>query len=314
MTCYRPLQAWLTKPDLEGKRSVTFAKSEADQAHLYSQLNLPCGQCIGCKLQNSQNWAVRCIHEASQYDKNCFITLTYNDENIPKNGSLDKTEFQLFMKRLRKEAGKKIRFFHCGEYGSQLLRPHYHACIFNLDFQDKNLHTINNGNKIYTSPTLQKLWNKGFSTIGDLTEKSASYVARYCTKKINGKEAEKHYNGKLPEYVTMSRNPGIGSDWYKKYKTDVFPSDQIILNGKILTVPRFYANLLKKEKPIAYEALMSKRVKQSSKTVNNILPDGRIIPESNNSLFRLRIREKIKCDRTATLKRNMEDSNGIQGV
>lgn len=134
---------------------------------------------------------MRCMHEASQYDRNCFITLTYNSENLPNGSTLVLSHFQNFMKYLRKEYGPKIRFFHCGEYGEKLQRPHYHALLFNFDFQDKLLkHTgpprgrfstfKDKSFKTYTSASLDNLWRKGLADIGSLTFESAAYVARYC--------------------------------------------------------------------------------------------------------------------------------------
>ena len=100
-----------------------------------------------------------------------------------------------------------VRFFHCGEYGELLYRPHYHACLFGFDFSDKVLWSTRGGVRLYRSKILEKLWTFGFSTIGDVTFESAAYVARYCTKKITGDKADEHYNGRSPEYVTMSRPP-----------------------------------------------------------------------------------------------------------
>ena len=117
------------------------------------------------------------------YDDNCFITLTYSNQHIPADGSLDVRVFQKFMKRLRKRFGDGIRFYHCGEYGSLLGRPHYHACLFNFDFPDKYLWKENNGQKLYRSPSLEELWPYGYSSIGTVTFESAAYVARYILKR-----------------------------------------------------------------------------------------------------------------------------------
>lgn len=193
---------------------------------------------------------MRCMHEASLHTDNCFITLTYNDENLPEGGSLQLKHYQDFMKRLRKRFGSGIRFFHCGEYGEKFSRPHYHACLFNFDFPDKQIFKSGENN-LYTSKALQELWPHGFSTIGDVTFESAAYVARYITKKITGDKAEDHYEildprtGELtqrkPEYTTMSRRPGIGKGWFDKYRTDVYPSDEVVLRGgKSMKPPKAY--------------------------------------------------------------------------
>jgi len=138
---------------VEGKRAIVF---NPKYGYPDMPVELPCRQCIGCRLEYSRQWAIRCLHEASLYDENCYITLTYDDQKLPesydiKNG-LDLSHFQLFMKRLRKKYGAKIRFFHCGEYGEDRGRPHFHACIFNHDFQDKK----NGKRKTATGSTPQK--------------------------------------------------------------------------------------------------------------------------------------------------------------
>lgn len=129
-------------------------------------------------------WAVRIVHEAQMWPQNSFITLTYRPEDLPQGGSLNVEHYQLFMKKLRaRNTGHKIRFFHCGEYGEKLSRPHYHAILFNYDFPDKKVFSEKNGNTIYTSELLEDIWGKGFCTIGDVTFQSAAYVARYVMKK-----------------------------------------------------------------------------------------------------------------------------------
>ena len=209
MPCYHPLDAARTAAGI-----IIFHRNHSN---IVEVLKLPCGQCVGCRLERSRQWAIRCVHEASLYDDNCFITLTYRDADLPADMSLNLKHFQKFMKRLRKRFGSGIRFYHCGEYGTLLGRPHYHACIFNFDFPDKKLFTIRDGINLYTSQALDELWPYGFSTIGSVTFESAAYTARYIMKKINGDAAKDHYEyvnpstGEIslrkPEYTTMSRLP-----------------------------------------------------------------------------------------------------------
>ena len=180
MTCFHPIQAYKsTELTKKGKRKIVFKKAEGVP---FLELTLPCGQCVGCRLERSRQWAIRCVHEASMHKKNCFITLTFDNQHLPKDGSLDVRDFQLFMKRVRKRFGTNIRFYHCGEYGEKLGRPHYHACLFNFDFEDKILWKEINGQKLYISQSLSELWPFGFSTIGEVTYQSAAYVARYIMK------------------------------------------------------------------------------------------------------------------------------------
>ena len=223
-------------------------------------MTVPCGQCIGCRLERSRQWAVRCMHEASLHDDNSFITLTYDDESLPPFGSLLVEDFQLFMKRLRRRnSDVRIRFFHCGEYGAAGGRPHYHALLFGFDFADKVPWRESNGLPVWRSAALEALWPFGQSEIGTVTFESAAYVARYITKKVTGKGAEAYYQGIdydtgevgpiRPEYATMSRRPGIGSDWFAKFAGDVFPSDEVIVRGKATKPPRYYDNLFEVAEP-----------------------------------------------------------------
>ena len=256
-------------------------------------LTIPCGQCVGCRLERSRQWAVRCVHEASLHEDNCFITLTYNNESLPEDGSLNKKHFQDFMKRLRKKyKNKKIRYYHCGEYGDKNFRPHYHAIIFGLEFDDQKLFTVNNGEKLYTSEKLEKLWPFGFSTIGTVTFESAAYVARYVMKKVNGKNAKNHYErvdsntgeiySLVPEYNTMSRRPGIASGWFDKYKDDVYPSDNIHLREKTFRPPKFYDKMYEHLMPNEMEKIKMQRMKNMQKHVKD------------NTAERLAVKEQVK--------------------
>lgn len=245
---------------------------------------------------------MRCVHEASLHNRNCFITLTYDDEHLPYDLSVNVRHFQLFMKRLRKKYGHQIRFFHCGEYGENFGRPHYHACIFNFDFEDRILWTTRENVHLYTSAALQELWPFGFSTVGDVTFESAAYVARYVMKKLTGDKADA-YNWthpitgevytRAPEYVTMSRRPGIGKGWFDKFKSDVFPHDHVIVNGVPCKPPRYY------------------------ETLYDLLPDGNMVPikaartlnskkhACDNTLRRLKDRAEVQSSRINQLKRTL---------
>ena len=171
MVCYYPLLAVRTNDDsvriIGSKRNKSDRRFNAryTRADYTDSFELPCGQCIGCRLEYSRQWAIRCMHEASLYEDNCFITLTYDQDHLPHDRSLNKSHFQKFMKRLRKRFGGGIRFYHCGEYGERTRRPHYHACIFNFDFSDKKLFKIVNNHRLYTSEQLEELWPFGFSTM-----------------------------------------------------------------------------------------------------------------------------------------------------
>ena len=250
-------------------------------------------------------WAARCVHEASLHAHNSFITLTYSPEKTPPGETLVLEDFQKFMKRLRKKhADTNIRFFHCGEYGTLGGRPHYHALLFGLNFKDRILWQQNNGVNTYISPSLTKLWEHGFSTCGDLTQESAAYTARYILKKINGPPAASHYQSicastgeiidKKPEYITMSLKPGIATEWYNKYKAEIWPDDFIVNSkGKKQPVPAFYVKKLREESEQLYEQLKRRREKAAKRYEHNNTPD------------RLQVREFILQERTKQLKREL---------
>lgn len=336
MPCFRPLTAWRGREyNQYGNRPMVFNPNQA--LNRYNPEKLPCGQCIGCRLERSRQWAMRCYHEASLYNNNSFITLTFSPEHLEKRDnpwSLDVTEFQKFMKRLRKkfsgiDAVTKddgtlhypIRFFHCGEYGDKNARPHYHACLFNFDFPDKELwKTTKSGHRLYVSEELEKLWPYGFSTIGDVTFESAAYVARYIVKKVNGKMREddipvydddgnlitemKHYEwldpetgeirARKPEYTTMSRRPGIGREWLKLYMDDVFPEDEVVVNGVRMRPPKYYDGILESERPYEFDSIKENRKKKAKKHIDN------------NCKERLNVREQIALKRLKDLPRNVD--------
>ncbi|QCS37079.1 replication initiation protein [Tortoise microvirus 50] len=257
-----------------GKNKVVVLGGLAAREHLEfgdsSQLNtpflIPCGKCVSCRIKHSREWAVRCCHEASLYEKNCFITLTYNNEHLPSDKSLHLEHWQKFMKRFRKKYGEGIRFFMCGEYGSVNARPHYHACIFGFDFPDKEIWQVREKIPLYRSHSLEKLWPFGFSTIGEVTFESAAYVARYIFKKITGDKAAEHYNGRKPEFITMSRRPGIAHDWFLKNERDIYSNDFLIDQKKHKIRPlRYYDHLMEIYSPDEYYILKKQRLENLSK-------------------------------------------------
>lgn len=316
MTCYYPIQGYRARSlNSSGKRSIVFNLKDGYQD---MPLTVPCGRCVGCRLEKSRQWAIRCLHESQMFSNNCFITLTYSPEFLPTDGSLKLDHFQKFMKRLRKNylgiesmiidgvEEFPIRFFHCGEYGEKFGRPHYHALLFNFDFDDRVLHqTLPSGFKIYTSEKLAKLWPFGYSSIGDVSFESAAYVARYIMKKVTGDNADEHYSridcdtGELfkiaPEYTTMSRRPGIGKAWFDTYGLkDCYNKGFITVRGKKMFPPKYYDAQFEVVDPVGFEKLKFSRKKllESKK--------------DDNTLDRLRVKEKCKLSQLSLLKRNLD--------
>lgn len=222
---------------------------------------------------------MRCTHEAQMHQHNCFITLTYDQKHLPKNGSLNKKHFQDFMKRLRKKIGIKIRYYHSGEYGEKFRRPHYHACLFGYAFPDKTVWKSNGTNTLYVSRELNEVWPFGFSSIGNFDFNTAAYVARYTLKKVYGKAGASHYlqtnptTGEVteltPEYSTMSRRPGIGASWLKKFQSDVYPKGRVVLRGKEMKPPKFYDKLFEEASPSQFESIQFDRQQAAKNSLDN---------------------------------------------
>jgi len=270
MGCFTPLQAYqsLTMKS-NGKKSIAFSPNGNDLP-----IKLPCGQCIGCRLSRSSDWASRCMHESTLHQENSFITLTYNEENLPYDESLTKPHFQKFMKRLRKsQPNKKLRYYMCGEYGEKYKRPHYHLILFGYKPTDLEPYGINHkGEPLYTSPSIVKLWGKGYVDVGSVTYESAAYVARYIMKKQTGQKAHEHYEhvtryGELinlePEYTDMSRRPGIAHDWFLKNRDELYSTDSIVVkrNNKYIEqkIPRYYDSLESEINPENMEHIKENR-------------------------------------------------------
>lgn len=297
MACNKPLQAYQC---FDG--SVVFQERKGD---VVRSLQLPCGKCWGCRLERSRQWAIRCMHEASLYERNCFITLTYNDAHLPPGKSLQYSDFQKFMKRFRKRfPNTKIRFYMAGEYGEKYGRPHFHACVFNFDFSDRQyLKTTGSGSKLYTSKVLESLWcddkgqSIGYSSVGDVNFQSAAYVARYIMKKRTGKGIDPEtgllytdvYDSvdedtgeiikRVPEFNKMSLKPGIGANWLDKYKSDVYPHDYVIVNGVRVKPPKFYDRKFSKENPYEFEEVSYVRESRARDRYEDNVPERLVVKE-----------------------------------
>jgi hypothetical protein len=254
MSCVKPLEAFRSE-----NGSVIFNNHNSATK---VPMALPCGQCIGCRLERARQWGTRCVHESKMHEHSSFVTLTYNDDSLPPGGSLDLRDLQLFMKRLRKSrvAGGQVtpvRFFAGGEYGELNNRPHYHLLLFNCRFSNLvEVGTGVGGQTLYTSDELFGLWPRGFHTIGAVTMQSAQYCAKYAMKKLNRGSTDESLarfqeryqvfdeNGEVfdrrPEFAVMSRRPGIGATYYEKYGDEVRALDNVIVDGREAKLPRYY--------------------------------------------------------------------------
>ena len=298
MTCYGPLRAYRLKRMLNNgqvnpDRRLVFDPRKSETG---VKIDVPCGQCSGCRLDYSVQWAMRCMHEKQMHQHSSFINLTYDDKHLPEGGSLSMDDYQRFMKRLRHRFGDGIRFCGCGEYGDENHRPHYHILLLSHDFPDRKLaRTSQSGLPLYTSKVLDELWSEngeqlGLAMLGDVDYDSCAYVARYVMKKLLGKQKDdKEFfqayvcmdTGliKEPEFMTMSRRPGLGKSWYEKFGAHSYEWDSVVFKGAERTPPRYYDNL--RVGPEINESLKKKRRRKA------------MLNRGDQTLKRLRVREVV---------------------
>lgn len=298
MACTKPKKAWIAgEPTPAGKQKLLFKRPPGGDYE--GNLKVPCGKCPSCKLSHAASWAIRGEHEWQTSKLGQFITLTYNDENLPEGSNLQPEHTKEFIKKLRRKLQRRvycigykpgkysdkkgkerrykkhkdyvdspIKYLIAGEYGPNgTHRPHYHIILFGYEFTDLSYKkTTKTGSIIYTSKSLEKLWNKGYSSIGEINFNTISYVARYTTSKATntqeGPDGKYHYiksTGELrtPEFFRMSR--GIGFDWFKKYRTDTHKSYLRNHQGTKFPVPRYYDKKLEEIDPTRMESIKEKR-------------------------------------------------------
>lgn len=317
MTCFSPM--YLYKAIGGG-----MTKSPARAINpLASPIMIPCGKCVGCRLKKSSEWAMRCQLEASCYEQNCFLTLTFAPDRIPDEFktadgklTLSKEWAKAFFNKRFREAirykfNKEIRYFLCGEYGEKFERPHFHVIIFGFDFEDKKYFKGRGYNRIYTSEALQSLWPFGHSSVGNVSFESCAYVARYVMKKITGDMAESHYDGREPEFTLMSLRPGIGAPWFKKYMSDVFPNDYLMIRRKngIFKVkpPRLFDMWFEKDHQELMNAIRLERSREGVKRlIEKEMYDFIHHYDELKIHDELVVQESIKKDQIRTLHRKLE--------
>lgn len=306
--CFRPKQCWVA-PELTpaGNKKLVFklpymAEWSPTEKARYTEMAVPCGQCLSCRVTKAAMWSFRVMSEARDHRDNCWITLTYDQEHLPLHGSLNRGDPTNFFKRLRHHLGDvKVRYFGCGEYGDKRERPHYHICLFGYYPDDLVAYDrTRRGEPLYRSPFLEKVWGNGLVQVSDLTAYNAAYTARYSLKKVVGKFADRvdpgtglkpyeridTFTGEIvevaPEFMMCSTNPGIGKSFFDKFFSDVFPRGTVVHKGREVPAPEYFWQLLRKENPELYDALKVERTKLAKAAADH--PD--------NSERRLAEREK----------------------
>lgn len=294
MACYGPLTGYRPNAGPEGDRRLVFDPRKAVSG---LPIPVPCGQCIGCRLDWSLGWAIRCMSEKRLHADSAFLTLTYDDDHLPKNYSLNPMHLTLFMKRLRMRLGTGLRFFACGEYGELTQRPHYHVLLLNYSFNDRKMdrQSKSGSANLYVSATLSNLWEYGHANFGEVTLESCAYVASYCTKKliISDKTPLSVLQrnllklSRVPEFHRMSRRPGIGMDAFARFNGEWFRADSMVMSGKEKGIPRYFDVKFEEANPAPEGRLLSDldRIKRDRRSRVN---------KADNTQRRLMVRERFE--------------------
>ncbi len=280
MPCYHPREVSIKLKCLYAPRGVS---------HLQV---VPCGTCIGCRAEQSRQWAVRMMHESRMHHSSIFVTLTYDQERIPENGSLRPKDFQGFIKRLRKTQEGRLSFFGCGEYGDRTQRPHYHALLFGVEFLDRDYGPDNGRPGVWRSADLEDIWGFGITEGGTLTMASASYVAGYVRKKQKAKDFARANprTGELlsQEFARMSLRPAIGKRWIQEYWQDVYPRDFVVVDGVEAKPPRYYDKFMDDNFPLIMEEVRQKRYDEAVELTRYSMDAAEKTHHSRINLFQVR--------------------------
>lgn len=278
--------------------TIDFYKSSVSGWNQNDVQVLRCSQCASCRLARSFDWAVRCTLEASLHEHNYFITLTYDDFNLPKgefidysyevyNSNLVRRDIQLFIKNLRewerKRGNEHIKVFYCGEYGNLTSRPHFHLVVFGAsEIPDLTFGFKKGSYTFYKSKIYEGFWSvkvpgvktkclRGFVDISEASFDTMAYTARYIFKKQGGvmkKDFFEYYEGLDPEirpairlqpFIGMSLKPGIASEYYEQHKYEIYSEDLVKIQHKF--------KVFRKRPPRYYDKLFDREEPKLSATV-----------------------------------------------
>lgn len=341
MSCYHPLKAFPIGTTPAGKQALKIVGYETDHVEFCNGkwqashtpmasaraskvqrefIEIPCGQCIGCRLEYSRQWANRCLLELQYHDSAYFVTLTYDNDHVPFScyGSPDsgeafdaltlrKRDFQLFMKRLRKAfPDDKIRFYAAGEYGEDTFRPHYHAIIYGLHLRDLVLDrpSLDGKHNYYASKELTDIWKNGAVVVANVSWETCAYTARYVTKKLNGKAADFYDLHNIErEFSLMSRKPGIGAQYFEDHP-DCMNYEYINVRtdegGKKFRPPKYYDRLFDIENPGELE-----KIKKIRKQMAEDAKDMELTGTSLRYIDYLGVKDRAKKAQVKVLKRSV---------
>lgn len=294
MSCFNPMLARNgTSRYVSGKPILVFRRKDSPLSPDLFPIQIPCSQCIGCRIEYGRQMAMRCMKERECHDASSFVTLTYSGDRDMT--SLEPRDYVLFMKKVRNVFGSGIKMVVAGEY-TKAFRPHFHLLLFGVGFRDKVPYKVSpSGEMLYRSPLLEGMWTKGFSSIGDVTFESAAYVCKYSLKKVTGVRENDEFNrvieenGLLPEFVQFSRRGGIGRAWFEKYADEVFPMDRVWMRDKWMKPPRFFTQVYAKDHPLEVELIKLDRKNNVDKDDNT---DLRLFTKERSAVLNLLRRKK----------------------
>lgn len=342
IACYHPLKGFVIGLSDNGKKKLKITSYEAHHVELYSDnvwrvaftpqhspyslrsvsefIQIPCGKCLGCRLRYSRQWADRCMLELQYHESSYFVTLTYNDKNLPTSEWLDtetgecgtshslvKRDVQLFLKRLRRyyKYDNHLMYYCAGEYGSKSARPHYHLIIFGLRLDDLKVYKTNPDLKysLFTSDFLDKCWNKGYVVVGLVNWDTCAYTARYIMKKQYGSSADVYEKlNIIPEFTTMSLKPAIGKRFFDEHGLEMFEKGVYNLStesgSKKIFPPDYF---IKKLEEIDEDLYEEEKLKRSQKALNNQILEQSL--SDKDYLTRLSDKESSLKKRVSKLKR-----------
>lgn len=346
MSCYNPRLATpypFGHPKFGQYRLLPLTKSKIIQdaidpltGQYLETIRVPCGECVGCRLDYSREWASRIMMECLQHDgKGLFVTLTYDDDNLPimlddgsktvahglsfssdyscKGATLYKKDVQDWLKRLRRSVNYHygvdgVRFYLCGEYGPTTFRPHYHVCLFGVPDDSLSVLGSNSlGNTLYDSDFIRDTWGKGHIAIGKLNFQTAAYTARYCLKKAQGKDNSFFDSlGVNREFVEMSRKPGIGVQYYQEHKDEIYEHDEIILPASskdkpnIVRPPRYFDILYSEENPKQMVKIKAQRAE-----ISKVYHENELLSTDLDEVDYFSVKENKKIESLRKLQRNL---------
>lgn len=256
MTCYYGKPAWIERDKqgnpIRNENGKVNLKFTAKGSQLDPDYEIPCGKCLGCRASQSRDWGVRMFHETQMHERNCMITLTYDDDHLPEDGKISVHHAQKFLKRMRKH-GHKLRYVLAGEYGEQTKRPHYHIAYFGDDFLTGAVHL---NKKLYYNDQLTEIWGQGHVTINPLEVGSCMYIAGYVQKKV----------GDADTFALQSRRPPIGKDWVIKNRHLLGNRQTFNIFGNEFPIPRKYFEWIVE---LDYQSGLKKPVRLDIPTARN---------------------------------------------